>query len=120
MTHLHLLLLLQAEGPLAMSRLAGALDVSVSSATGIVDRMAERGLIERERDERDRRLVLVRLAPAGQAAVEEADLVRRQHLVDVMRRLSPRQQQDVLQALHDLRSVLDTGLPESTTPGEGR
>jgi DNA-binding Lrp family transcriptional regulator len=55
--HLNVLILLEGTGPLPMSRLAEALDVSVASATGIVDRMAKRGLVERRHSEADRRLV---------------------------------------------------------------
>src|SRR6476661_9682886 len=45
MTHLHILWVLEHHGELPMSRLAELLDVSVSNATGLVDRMAERGLV---------------------------------------------------------------------------
>ena len=48
-----------------MSRLAELLDVSFSNATGIVDRMAERGLVERVRVPDDRRVVLVRIGRQG-------------------------------------------------------
>ena len=56
-----------------MSRLAEALDVSVASATGIVSRMEERGLVERTRDDADRRIVLVGLTEGGTAALEEIE-----------------------------------------------
>src|SRR3954453_19900734 len=58
MTHMHVMWLLQHHGELSMSRLAELLDVSFSNATGIVDRMEERGLGERLRVPDDRRIVL--------------------------------------------------------------
>jgi DNA-binding MarR family transcriptional regulator len=57
--HLHVISTLEADGPLPMSRLADMLDVSVASATGIVTRMEERNLVERQHDQEDRRVVLV-------------------------------------------------------------
>jgi len=54
LVHLHVLTILESEGPVSMKRLAEALDVSVASATGIVDRMAERGLVERRSLDTDR------------------------------------------------------------------
>ena len=42
LVHLNVLTALEAEGPLSMSRLAEAMDVSDASATGIVDRMEKR------------------------------------------------------------------------------
>jgi hypothetical protein len=47
MTHLHILWVLEHHGDMPMSRLADLLDVSVSNATGLIDRMEERGLVER-------------------------------------------------------------------------
>ena len=49
--HLNLLMLLRFNGPLTMSRLADLLDVSVASATGIVDRMEKKGVIDRKRSD---------------------------------------------------------------------
>ena len=60
MTQVHVLSLLQHHGDVPMSRLADLLDVSVSNATGLIDRMEERGLVERVRVPDDRRVVIVR------------------------------------------------------------
>jgi DNA-binding MarR family transcriptional regulator len=80
MVHLHVLLLLDTEGPLSMGRLAENIDVSLPSATGIVTRMEERGLVRRLHGEDDRRLVMVQLSEAGRSALEGADYFRRQHI----------------------------------------
>src|SRR3954452_3588223 len=65
MTHLHILWVLDHHGELPMSRLAELLDVSVSNATGLIDRMEERGLVERVRVADDRRVVIVRASSDG-------------------------------------------------------
>ncbi len=65
LTHLNVLTLLEADGPMPMGRLAESLDVSVASVSGIVARMEARGLVERVHAEHDRRMVLVRATPAG-------------------------------------------------------
>ena len=44
----HLVALLETEGEVPMSRLAEALDVALPNATGIVGRLAERGIITKE------------------------------------------------------------------------
>ena len=51
-----------------MGALADSLDVSQASATGIVDRMEQRGLIERRRDDDDRRVIRVPLTADGRAS----------------------------------------------------
>ena len=48
-----------------MGDLAEELDVSVASATGIVDRMEQRGLVERRHGPDDRRVVMVDLTATG-------------------------------------------------------
>ena len=85
---LHVLTILEGEGPIAMSRLAEALDVSVASATGIVDRMEQRGLVERHHGEDDRRVVLVHPTRAGEQVFTELQLHRQMMLREVLSRLS--------------------------------
>lgn len=61
------LLLLQRRSESTMSQLASDLGAPLSTATGIGARLAKRGLAERNRDPADRRVILVRLTPAGEA-----------------------------------------------------
>ena len=61
----NVLAVLDVDGPLPMRGLAETLDVSQASATGIVDRMEQRGLVERRRDDDDRRVVRVALTEEG-------------------------------------------------------
>ena len=52
-------------GSRRMSDLAGHADTSQASLTGIVDRLEDRGLVQRTRSAEDRRVVEVSLLPAG-------------------------------------------------------
>ena len=88
MTHMHVLAKLRTAGTLPMGRLAEGLDVSVASATGIVGRMEERGLVQRKRDNADRRVVLVELAEGGTAALEEIEARGREFFGRVLAELS--------------------------------
>ena len=71
---LRTLLLLYTRGPCRMTEVAGALGVTMATGTGVIDRMVERGIVERDSDPDDRRLVICRLSPQGQRMV--ADLWR--------------------------------------------
>src|SRR6201988_5174745 len=73
MTHLHILWVLEHHGDVTMTRLADLLDVSLSNATGLVDRMAERGLVDRVRVPNDRRVVLVRASEEGARIRDEIE-----------------------------------------------
>ncbi|MBF8290959.1 MAG: MarR family transcriptional regulator [Chloroflexi bacterium] len=107
MTHLHVLWMLQHHGDLAMSRLSDLLDVSVSSATGIIDRMEERGLVERGRVPDDRRVVLVHLADGGRRALQEIEALRQDRLTAILGHLAPGQLVCLAQAFADIRRAID-------------
>src|SRR6476659_9492061 len=87
MTHLHILWLLEHHGDVTMSRLADLLDVSLSNATGLIDRMEERGLVERIRVPEDRRVVLVRASAAGDRVRDEIEAIKHDQIRSVLGRL---------------------------------
>jgi DNA-binding MarR family transcriptional regulator len=104
--HMHVLWLLQHHGEMPMNRLADLLGVSFSNATGLIDRMEERGLIERVRVPDDRRLVLVRPAPGGLHAISETETSKRERMRAVLSHLSAAERPVVLAALRSLRRAL--------------
>lgn len=67
-----LLMLLLANGPLVPKRLARTLTLSNPNLTLLLDRLQERGLIRRERNERDRRSQNIVLTDAGLALARDA------------------------------------------------
>lgn len=103
LVHLHVLTVLEADGAMAMSRLADALDVSVASATGIVDRMEQRGLVERRREPEDRRVVLVHATDAGAAIFEDVAQERRRHLRALLDRMTDAELEGFLAGLRGMR-----------------
>jgi DNA-binding MarR family transcriptional regulator len=105
--NMHVLMLLGGHGPLPMSRLAGLLDVSLPNATGIVDRMEEHGLVERIRDEHDRRVVLVRATTAGVTLVDEIEDLRRSELRRILERLDHDEQRTCLAAFRAMRRAAE-------------
>ena len=105
MTHLHVASLLDHHGNLTMSGLADLLGVSVSNATGLIDRMEERGLVERVRDKGDRRVVFVRLAEGGTELLSSAQIVKQDLIQKILGRLSGNQLTCVREALGSLRSA---------------
>jgi DNA-binding MarR family transcriptional regulator len=105
MTHLQLMWILEHHGELPMSRLADILDVSVSNATGIVDRMEERGLVERIRVPDDRRVVLVRISEGGRTALRETDLIKDDLMARIVTRLDSTQRERLAGAMADLRDA---------------
>jgi DNA-binding MarR family transcriptional regulator len=106
MTHLHILWVLEHHGELTMSRLADMLDVSVSNATGLIDRMEERGLVERVRVPDDRRVVIVRASADGARIRDEIEALKQDRMRSILGRLEPDQLTRVLAALGDLQRAV--------------
>lgn len=58
-------------GSLSLGDLADKLLVTGGNITYVMDRLEERGLVERDRSTEDRRVVMARLTPAGRELVAE-------------------------------------------------
>ena len=115
MAQLHILYTLHRSGEMPMSRLADILNVSLSNATGLIDRLEERGYLERTRVPEDRRVVIVRLTSSGLQTVVEQDAMTDELLRVVLARLTPSQLTGVARATADLRAALDattSGAPD--------
>lgn len=123
LVHLNVLTALEAEGPLAMRRLAEAMDVSDASATGIVDRMEKRGLVERRHGTGDRRQVLVHPTAAGEQVFRDMAAHSRSALSKVLTELTDDEMAALLlgmRAVHAARRRVLTGDPDyATTLGRG-
>jgi len=103
--HLHVLTILESVEALPMGKLAEALDVSVASATGIIDRMEQRGLVERGPQADDRRVVLVRATPAGLAVFSDLDQQRRAGITRILERLTDDELAAFLKGLQAMGAV---------------
>jgi DNA-binding MarR family transcriptional regulator len=84
-----LLYLLGANGDLHMSEVGSRLGVSLSTVSGLVDRVVDHGLVHRREDPADRRQVVVGLTAAGAA------------LIDRFRELSAANMRELLVLLDD-------------------
>jgi DNA-binding MarR family transcriptional regulator len=65
-----------ANGERGQSELARGLGLSAASLTRLIDRLEERGLVSRRRDQEDRRRVVVDLEPAGQQVIGQTAILR--------------------------------------------
>ncbi|HEY7261749.1 MAG TPA: MarR family winged helix-turn-helix transcriptional regulator [Trebonia sp.] len=93
------LVVLASRGPQRMVGLAGALDVTPSTAGRMCDRLVRKGLVRRHRARADRRSVLVSITAAGRAVVDQATARRRALIAEILHKLPLRQQREVARAL---------------------
>jgi DNA-binding MarR family transcriptional regulator len=106
-TQLHVLYMLGTNGAMPMSRLADQLDVSLPNVTGLIERMFERGYVERVRPDDDRRVVEVRITGAGCELLDEIDNIKHNEMAKMIGRLTPEQQEHALQTFTELRRAAE-------------
>lgn len=117
LAHLHLVTMLEMQGPLPMGRVADLLDVSLASATGIVDRMEERRLVERRGSAADRRVVEVHLAKGGREIIASIKSRRRAHLRTIFDRMDDDDLHSLLVGLRAMRAARAQLEPPHDTTG---
>ena len=105
LVHLQVLTVLETDGPVPMGTLAESLDVSQASVTGIVDRMEQRGLIERRRDDDDRRVIRVALTEDGTRLLAGVAAGRRERLGILLGELSDDELAGFLRGSRALRAA---------------
>ncbi len=97
----HVLHLIEPGHPLPMRKLAETLSCDASNVTGLVDRLEERGLVERRPSPEDRRVKVLRLTSAGER-LRGALLRRMASPAHPLSRLSTRQQRELVAILESL------------------
>jgi DNA-binding MarR family transcriptional regulator len=107
MAQFHIAVTLQRNGVMTMGRLADLLGVSLSNASGLIDRLEERGFVERTRVPEDRRIVMVRVTDTGARLIEQNDALSDELMRDVLGRLSPDELPAIARATADVRAALE-------------
>ena len=91
MPQLKVLLILWRAGATRMSELATGLNVTMATATGVVDRLVEKGYVVREGLPGDRRVVISRLSPDGEDFLKRLRLSGRASVGRVLDAMTPEQ-----------------------------
>lgn len=105
--------------PLTMGELQRCMQLAPGTITGLVDGLVESNLVQRWRDEQDRRLVFLTLTPAGEETLNKIF----QYRVGVLRAILADQQKLDIGALNSLLGLILARLDEhgkNTTGEEGK
>jgi DNA-binding MarR family transcriptional regulator len=116
-THFHIVSMLDRHGEVPMSRLADMLDVSLSNTSGVIDRLEERGLVERIRVPDDRRVVLVRTTEEGRRMLAEVEVLKDEMLQRIIAHLSDTQLARAVQTLEDVQGAALAALADDPSLG---
>jgi MarR family transcriptional regulator, temperature-dependent positive regulator of motility len=115
---LEVLELLQAHEPMKPSELLPHLETTPAAVTTLLDRMERNGLVERKRDERDRRIVWVTMTEVGRSEVERGVTVRSDIANRSLDRVSSHNRQLLVYLMSKVAGTREnSGSERQSTPG---
>lgn len=98
--------LLRSPDGMTMGSLSRALLVTAGNVSGIVDRLEERGFVERQQDTTDRRVTILRLTVDGRRAAQRELTRQEASLCEIFEKLPPEEFARINDALDALRHSL--------------
>jgi DNA-binding MarR family transcriptional regulator len=105
---LRVLLAIDRHGPLNLSTLAARLDLSVPSASRLVDRLVEAGYVTRAVAEHSRREVALAVATKGRRALGQLRRSRSRAIGEVLAQMSPSQRAALVTGLTAFSAAADS------------
>jgi DNA-binding MarR family transcriptional regulator len=106
---------LAIEGPMITKALGARFKVPVSTMTGLVDRMEEKGLLRRVSGRRDRRSIELELTPAGALSLREHSRNVEAVAAGMLSALSARDQETLIGILRRVREKLEGGAAKAAS-----
>ncbi|MCR4330195.1 MAG: MarR family transcriptional regulator [Candidatus Roizmanbacteria bacterium] len=96
-----------SQGKNTMGKIADDLVISLPSATSLVEKLVERGFVERTHDTHDRRLVLIHLTQAGEKKLKKATSTKMKRMSYLMEKISPLDKKNLFTILNNTYNALE-------------
>ena len=97
---------LSHQGESKMTQMAHFMQVTTAAMTGIVDRLVVSGYVVRIYDPQDRRIIKIKLTPAGNGLVKKINAQRRNMVIKIFGNISERDRKDYLRILMQIKDIL--------------
>jgi len=91
---------------LTMGELGQKMYLACSTATDLIDRMERNGLIVRERDAKDRRVIRLRITPKGEQVIAEVVKARKRYLAGVLSKVAPEDRKTLVQSVAKIHELM--------------
>jgi len=95
------------DGAMPASQIAKRIMVNSSTLTGVIDRLEQKGLVSRARNDRDRRIIRIELTDWGKALAENAPPPIQVKIIKGMRKLEQAEREKIIQSLTKLAEMID-------------
>ena len=97
---------LHESGDMTIGDLSNKMYLAFSTTTDLVDRMEKNELVQRVRDEQDRRVVRIHLLPEGERIIQEVIEKRQNYLRDLLQEFEVDEAQELLKLLKKLHLLM--------------
>ena len=97
---------LHESGDMTIGELSTKMYLAFSTTTDLVDRMEKNELVQRVRDENDRRVVRIHLLPEGERIIQEVIMMRQQYLRDITGEFDGEEFEQLLKHLQKLHLLM--------------
>ena len=94
-------------GEVTAGEIARAVSLSQATVTGILERMEKRGLLARQRSDRDKRRIMVRITESGKQILLDAPPLMQEAFVERFSSLQTWEQTMILSSLQRLVAIMD-------------
>jgi DNA-binding MarR family transcriptional regulator len=118
------MMLINREGEIIMSQIADYVNISMSTATGIIDRLVKNGYCTRRRSESDRRVVMIALTKKAEKIIDDIKEIGSGYFDRIIEALTPDEQQFLFSIVAKIFNVLkhedtptDKGLKKESKKG---
>jgi len=98
--------LINSHSWMKMKDIAGELNVSLPAATGMIDRLYHLGMIKREFDSKDRRVIKIILTPKGKKVLDNTKVSRKKAIEEVFSGLSAKERQSYLNIIKKVKNIM--------------
>lgn len=122
-SNMQILIMLNKTGAMSVSEISGRLSIAKPNITPMVDRLAEKGYVERLRDTEDRRVVNVAILEAGREKLVEIREGLRKQVAEWYHDISAADMKslsDSLQNLTDILPQVQRGQPHDNEQAAGQ
>jgi len=102
-----ILFILNRTGPTPMVRIAKELGVTKAAVTSIIDDIEAKGLVRRDRDTKDRRLLNVEITPAGRKLLTQAEKTHFEVIAGLLATLTQEERRTLMRSYEKIGKALE-------------
>lgn len=100
---------LAERSPQPVTEIAHAVNLSQATVTGILDRLEKKHMVTRQRDDKDKRKVLVTPTAAADTVMEAAPPLLQEHFIATFAQLADWEQTQILSSLQRIVALMEAG-----------